>query len=82
MKVSVDTAEGRMVKQGVIGVFAGTAFDPNKKCRLARDEMEIREVLEAIWRSPDKAEEILARIAAKNQQLYEFERMLEKRTNP
>jgi len=124
----VDTPEGRMVKQGVVGVFAGTAFDPNEKvllkdgsrvglaiyagrlnihllkasdfnaklremgcalnvtvqriCRLARDEMEVREVLDAIWRSPDKAEEILAMIAAKNQQLYEFERMLEKRTKP
>jgi hypothetical protein len=124
----VDTPEGRMVKQGVIGVFAGTAFDPNEKvllkdgsrvglaiyagrlnihllkasdfnvklremgcalnvtvqriCRLARDEVEVREVLDAIWRSPDKAEEILARIAAKNQQLYEFERMLEKGTKP
>jgi hypothetical protein len=49
---------------------------------LARDEVEVREVLEAIWRSPDKAEEILARIAAKNQQLYEFERMLEKGAKP
>jgi hypothetical protein len=124
----VDTPEGRMVKQGIVGVFAGTAFDPNEKvllkdgsrvglaiyagrlnihllkasdfnaklremecalnvtvqriCRLARDEMEVREVLDAIWRSPDRAEEILARIAAKNQQLYEFERMLEKGTKP
>jgi hypothetical protein len=30
--------------------------------------MEVHEVLETIWRSPNKAEEILARIAAKNQQ--------------
>ncbi|MGC8849250.1 MAG: hypothetical protein ACP5QI_02115 [Candidatus Bathyarchaeia archaeon] len=120
----VDTPVGRMVKQGVVGVFAGTAFDSkeavklrdgsqiglasyaarlnvhllkasdfNSKlrergcpssvtvqriCRLARDEREVREALDAIWRSPDKAEEILAKIAARNLQLYEFERMLEK----
>jgi len=87
-----------MVKQGVVGVFAGTTFDPNEKvtlrdgsrvnlaayagrlnvhllkasdfnaklreggcapnvtvqriCRLARDEGEVRMVLDAIWLRP------------------------------
>jgi hypothetical protein len=48
---------------------------------LASDEREVREVLDGIWRSPDSAKEILPRMAAKNQQLYEFESMLEKGTN-
>jgi len=124
----VDTPEGRMVKQGIVGVFAGTTFDPNEKvtlrdesrvnlaayaghlnvhllkasdfnaklgergcapnvtvqriCRLARDEGEVRMALDAIWRSPDRAEDILAGIAARNQELYEFEKMLEKGLKP
>lgn len=36
----VDTPEGRQVKQGVIGVFAGGAFNPRAKVRL-KDETEI-----------------------------------------
>jgi hypothetical protein len=124
----VDTPEGRMVKQGIVGVFAGTTFDPNEKvtlrdgsrvslaayagrlnvhllkasdfngklrergcapnvsvqriCRLARDEGEVRMALDAIWRSPDGAEETLSGMAARNQELYEFERMLEKGSKP
>jgi len=124
----VDTPEGRVVKQGVVGVFAGTAFDPDEKvtlrdgsrvglavyagrlnihllkasdfneklrgrgcapnvsvqriCRLARDEGEVRMILDAIWRDPDMAEDILAGIAARNQELYEFEKMLEKGLKP
>jgi hypothetical protein len=38
--------------------------------------------LDAIWRSPDMAEDILAGIAARNQELYEFEKMLEKGLKP
>jgi hypothetical protein len=38
--------------------------------------------LDAIWRSPDMADETLAKMAAKNQELYEFERMLEKGAKP
>ena len=36
----VDTPEGRQIKQGVIGVFAGSSFNPREKVRL-RDETEI-----------------------------------------
>ena len=120
--------EGRMVKQGIVGVFAGTTLDPNEKvtlrdgsrvglavyagrlnvhllkasdfdaklreegcapnvtvqriCRLARDEGEVRMALDAIWRDPDGAEDVLAGIAARNQELYEFEKMLEKGLKP
>lgn len=36
----VDTPDGRQVKQGVIGVFAGSAFDPKESVRL-KDETKI-----------------------------------------
>jgi hypothetical protein len=121
----VDTPEGRQVKQGVIGVFAGSAFDPKEKvrlkdeteiglsayaarmniqllkatdfneklrerevssavtvqkvCRTAKDEKEVREVLEAVWENPEKSEEILAKTAEKNKEVYEFEKMLEEK---
>ena len=121
----VDTPERRQVKQGVIGVFAASAFNPKenvklkdetvislasyvarmniqllkaadfnsklrdrgcakqvtvqKICRIATDEGEVREVLDDIWTKPAKSEEILAKVAEKNKELYEFERMLEKR---
>jgi len=123
----VDTPEGRQVKQGIVGVFAGSAFDPketvrlkdeteislatyaarmniqllkasdfNEKirergvpkeitvqriCRIAREEKEVREVLEDIWKSPEKSEEILNKIAEKNKKVYDFERMLEGKMN-
>jgi len=101
----VDTPDGREIKQGVVGVFAASAFNPKetvqlkdesrislaqyaarmrlqllrasdfnqrlhdkgcprtvtvqKICRRARNEDEVREVLEKIWDRPDKAEELL-----------------------
>lgn len=36
----VDTPDGRQVKQGVVGVFAGSAFNPREGVRL-KDETEI-----------------------------------------
>jgi len=36
----IDTPEGRQIKQGVIGVFAGSAFNPDEKIRL-KNELEI-----------------------------------------
>lgn len=119
----VDTPDGRRVKQGVVGVFAGSAFDPKEKvrlkddmeiglgayaarmniqllkasdlnqklrergvpkevtiqkiCRIAKDEKEVREVLEAIWKAPEKSDRVLAEIAKKNAEVYDFERVLE-----
>jgi hypothetical protein len=115
----VNTPEGRQVKQGVIGVFAGSAFNPKEKvklkdetivnlptyvarmniqllkasdfneklkergctkatvqkiCKLAKDENEVREVLEKLWESPQKDAEILNEVASKNREVYEFEK--------
>lgn len=36
----VDTPDGRQIKQGIIGIFAGSAFKPNEKIRL-KGENEI-----------------------------------------
>ena len=48
-----------------------------KICRAARNEEEVREALEAIWKNPDRSEEILADIIEKNKEVYDFEKRLE-----
>ena len=119
----VDTLDGRQVKQGVVGVFAGSAFNPRdsvqlkdgssislatyaarmnvqllkaadfneklrergcstkisvqKICRAARNEEEVREVLESVWKNSDRSEEILAAILENNKEVYDFEKRLE-----
>jgi len=121
----VDTPDGRQLKQGVVGVFAASAFNPNenvklkdettislasyaarmemqllkavdfnqklrergcperatvqKVCKAARDEKEVREILDGIWKSPEKAEEILTEAMERNKDIYGFERMLEEK---
>jgi len=119
----VDTPDGRQVRQGVLGVFAASSFDPketvmindepislaayaarmnvqllkaadfNEKlhergadkavtvqhvCRIARNEAQVREILEQVWKEPGKAGGLLERIAVENAKLFEFEKMLEK----
>ncbi|MEM3572837.1 MAG: helix-turn-helix domain-containing protein [Nitrososphaeria archaeon] len=120
----VNTPDGRQIKQGVVGVFAGGAFDPkenvqlkdgskislasyasrmniqllkaadfNRKlrergcinltvqkiCRIAKDENEVREILDKAWKDPVKSDVLIASIAEKNKKLYDFERMLEEK---
>ena len=119
----VDTTEGRQIKQGVIGVFAGGAFNPNENvlfrdgskvslasyagrmniqllraadfnsklrekgcgknitvqqiCRVARDEREVRRILDEVWDDSSRAKEILEKVVSKNEEVYKFERVLE-----
>lgn len=116
----VDTTDGRMIKQGIIGVFAGGVFNPKERvhikgeiidlptyagrmniqllkaadlnkrlrergcktsveriCKLAANEMDVREALDSIWENPRNSEEVLSKLAEKNKELYDFERMLE-----
>ena len=119
----VDTPDGRDVKQGVVGVFAASAFNPRenvyfkdgstlslaqyaarrrlqlvtaadfneklrdrggprsltvqKVCRRARDEDEVKEALEALWKKPDNASEFLEELRMRNEDLCKFEKMLE-----
>jgi len=111
------------VKQGIIGVFAGSSFNPkesvqlkdesiislssyasrmniqmlkasdfNEKlrhrgvskkvsvqriCRTAKDEKEVREVLDAMWEIPSEGIIILEKLGSKNREIYDFEKMLE-----
>jgi len=119
----VNTPEGRQIKQGVIGVFAGSAFNAREKvklkddtlvnlpsyaarmniqllkasdfnqklrergcmkatvqkiCKYAKDENEVREILEAVWKEPEKDAEILAEVVSRNKEVYEFEKELER----
>lgn len=122
----VDTPDGRQVKQGVNGVFAGSSFDPREKvrlkdettlslasyasrmnmqilkaadfneqlhkkgcptsvtvqkmCKIARDEGEVRQLLDAIWQNPQASEEVLSKIYQKNSEVYKFEEMLNEST--
>jgi len=120
----VDTTEGRQIKQGVIGVFAGSAFNPNENvqfrdgskislasyaarmniqllraadfnsklrekgcskeitvqqiCRVAKNEDEVRQLLDTLWQDVSKSEGILCALSNKNKELYEFEKMLDR----
>jgi hypothetical protein len=120
----VDTPDGRQVRQGVVAVFAASAFNPHegvrlkddttisltsyakrmemqllkasdfneklrekgcpkrvtvqKVCKIAKDEKEVRELLDALWKEPEKGEEILAEARERNEKIYRFEKMLEK----
>jgi len=57
----------------------GCSVTVQKICKVAKDEGEVREVLDAVWTKPSKGEEVLAEVAERNKELYEFERMLEKK---
>jgi hypothetical protein len=45
-------------------------------CRVAKEENEVRELLDVIWHKPDEAEKILSDVLERNEELYRFERML------
>ena len=49
------------------------SFDSNS---FAGHVTSLREVLEAVWENPGKSEEILAKVAEKNKDAYEFEKRL------
>jgi len=45
-------------------------------CRDCGNEEEVKEVLDAIWESPDNANSILNRVAMKNKNIFELEHKL------
>ena len=53
-----------------------------KVCRAARNEGEVRKMLESIWSKPGKAEEVLVEFRKRNEDLYRFEKMLEQQIPP
>jgi len=118
-----DTPKGRQVRQGVIGVFAGSSFDTResvifedgstvslpsyaqrinvqllkaadfneklrgrgvtrevtvqKICKVSKDEKEVREIIDKVWKTHEAAKDIIAEVTVKNKQVYEFEKVLE-----
>jgi len=121
----VNTPNEREIKQGVIGVFAGSSFNPKenvqlkndcpisltsyaarmnmqllkaadfnaklhqrgcptqvsvqKICKVAKDEKQVREILENVWKDPKNSEKTLEIFAERNKSIYEFEKMLEQK---
>lgn len=123
----VDTQNGREIKNGVVGVFAASAFNPEENfqlkdgtkirlaqyaarvqlqlvtaadfnvklrergldrvtvqavCRVSRDEKQVREALEALWKDPGRAREIMRELRVENADLYKFEEMLKNSGGP
>ena len=123
----VDTPNGREIKQSVVGVFAGSAFNPSDRiklkdetsiglssyaarmnvqllkasdfngklqergcplnvsvqriCKVSRDEEQVREILETIWRVHKKSEQILLTASENNRKVYDLEKLLGKPKN-
>jgi histidine ammonia-lyase len=48
-----------------------------KICKVAKDEKQVREILEDIWKNPKKSEYALAAIVEDNKEVYDFEKLLE-----
>jgi hypothetical protein len=51
-----------------------------KICRLAKNEDEVRESIDTLWREPGKAVDVLIHLRERNQELYRFEEMLKGKT--
>ena len=49
-----------------------------KICRVCRDEKDVRSVLDEIWLNPSKVQKTLDETLDRNQQVFEFERILTK----
>jgi len=48
----------------------------HKICKAARDEREVREALDGIWKKPEDADVVLSELHKKNDDLYKFEEIL------
>jgi hypothetical protein len=48
-----------------------------KVSRYARDEAQVRESLNEVWKDPENSREVLSRLGGENKELYEFEKRLE-----
>ena len=49
-----------------------------KVCRGCKQEKNIRSVLDEMWQNPSNAQEIMAEALDRNQQVFEFEKVLTK----
>jgi hypothetical protein len=51
-----------------------------KVCRIARDEKEVRQMLDTMWKDPANSQPVLREAEGRNGDLYQFERSLETET--
>jgi len=42
-------------------------------CRVAKNEKDVREILDEIWKNPKKAKQTIEEVIEKNQNVFEFE---------
>jgi hypothetical protein len=49
-------------------------------CKAARNEDEVRQILDKVWEGKDKSEGFLTEVLVKNKDLFEFEKMLDQKT--
>ena len=61
----------KLVQHGVDGQIT-----VQRICRDCRNEEEVKEVLDAIWKSPENANSILNKVATINRGLFELEHKL------
>lgn len=47
-----------------------------KVCRVAKNEKDVRRILDEIWKNPKKAKQTIEEVMEKNQKVFEFERSL------
>lgn len=47
-----------------------------KICRVCKNERDVRVILDEIWQIPSEAEEVVAEVVNKNQDVFEFENAL------
>jgi len=48
-----------------------------KICRVAKNEGEVREALDTVWKKPEYADNVLDGLLKRNVELYRFEKTLE-----
>jgi hypothetical protein len=53
------------------------ALSVQKICRIAKNEKEVRQILDLIWKDPTSSEGVLRQAEGRNQDLYQFEKSLE-----
>jgi hypothetical protein len=51
--------------------------DNPTRLQVAKDENEVRQLLDVIWHRPADAEKTVSEVVSKNDSLYQFERILE-----
>jgi len=53
------------------------SFTVQKICKIARDEKEVRQILDQVWKDAKNGQTVLLQAEARNRDLYQFEKSLE-----